>query len=135
VGSDPVAAGQRARDQPHRLLGQNGLYTQLFVFAMNKDAYEALPDDLKAVIDANSGIETAAMFGRVMDEGDATASSIAEELGNNIITLDEEETQRWMDTASPLIDSWIEEMTAQGLDAAMLVDEARAMIEKHANGN
>lgn len=115
--------------------GANGLYTQLFVFAMNKDAYEGLPDDLKAVIDANSGIETAAMFGRVMDEGDEAGLEIAEELGNNIITLDEEETQRWMDTASPLIDSWIEEMTAQGLDAAMLVEEARAMIEKHANGN
>jgi TRAP-type C4-dicarboxylate transport system substrate-binding protein len=114
--------------------GANGLYTQLFVFAMNKDAYEALPDDLKAVIDANSGIETAAMFGRVMDEGDAAGLKIAEDLGNNIITLDDEETQRWMDTAAPLIDSWIEEMTAQGLDAAMLVDEARALIEKHANG-
>jgi len=113
----------------------NGLYTQLFVFAMNKDAYEGLPDDLKAVIDANSGIEVAAMFGRVMDGGDAAGLKIAEELGNNIITLDDAETQRWMDAASPLIDSWIEEMTAQGLDAAMLVEQARAMIEKHANGN
>ena len=107
----------------------NGLYTQTFVFAMNKDAYEALPDDLKAVIDANSGIETAAMFGRVMDEGDEVGLAIARELGNNIITLDEEETQRWKDTASPLIDSWIEEMTAQGMDAAALVEEARALVE------
>ena len=113
--------------------GDHGLYTQTFVFAMNKDAYEAMPDDLKAIIDANSGIETAAMFGRVMDEGDVGGLKIAEDLGNNIITLDEEETQRWMDTASPLIDSWIEEMTAQGMDAEALVEEARALVQKHAN--
>ncbi len=112
--------------------GANGLYTQTFVFAMNKDAYENLPDDLKAVIDANSGIETAAMMGRVMDAGDEAGLKIAQDLGNNIITLDEAETQRWKDTAEPLIDAWIEEMTAQGMDAAALVEEARALIEKHA---
>src|SRR5690554_5612735 len=90
--------------------GANGLYTQTFVFAMNQASYDALPDDLKAVIDANSGIETAAMFGRVMDEGDVGGRKIAEDLGNNIITLDEAETKRWKDTAAPLIDAWIEEM-------------------------
>ncbi len=36
------------------------LYTTSFVFAMNKGVYDGLPDDLKAVIDANSG---AGVFG------------------------------------------------------------------------
>ena len=38
--------------------GTHGLYTQTFVVAMNKNAYNNLPDDLKKVIDDNSGIET-----------------------------------------------------------------------------
>ena len=112
--------------------GANGLYTQTFVFAMNNDAYEALPDDLKAVIDANSGIETAAMLGRVMDEGDAVGLKIAQDLGNNIVTLDEAETQRWKDAAAPVIDAWIEEMTAKGIDANALIEDAKAMMAKHA---
>lgn len=111
--------------------GDEGLYTQTFVFAMNQASYDALPDDMKAIIDANSGIEAAAMFGRVMDSGDEKGLKIAQDLGNNIITLDEAETQRWKDTAAPLIDAWIEEMNGKGMDANAMVDDARAMIAKH----
>lgn len=114
--------------------GTHGLYTQTFVVAMNQDSYDKLPDDLKAVIDANSGIETAAMFGRAMDEGDKAGLAIAQGLGNNIITLDEAETQRWKDTAEPLIEAWAAEMTAKGLDGKALVEEARALIDKYTVG-
>lgn len=111
--------------------GKNGLYTQTFVFAMNQAAYDKLPDDLKKVIDANSGIETAAMMGRVMDEGDKIGLAIAQKAGNNIITLDEAETQRWKDTAAPLVEAWEAEMAGKGIDGKALVAEARALIEKH----
>ena len=79
--------------------GANGLYTQTFVVAMNQAAYDKLPDDLKKVIDDNSGIEAAALFGRTMDEGDAIGLKIAQDRNNNIITLHEAETQRWKDAA------------------------------------
>lgn len=111
--------------------GANGLYTQTFVVAMNQAAYDKLPDDLKKVIDDNSGIEAAALFGRTMDQGDAVGLKIAQDRNNNVITLDEAETQRWKDAASPLIDAWIAEMNGKGLDAAMLVEDARALIAKH----
>lgn len=111
--------------------GANGLYTQTFVVAMNQAAYDKLPDDLKKVIDANSGIETAAMFGRAMDDGDKVGLKIAQDRKNNIITLDEAETQRWKDAATPLIDAWIAEMDGKGLDGKRLVEEARALIAKH----
>lgn len=114
--------------------GDHGLYTQTFLFAMNPASYEALPADLKKIIDDNSGLETAAMMGRVMDEGDKGGLAIAEKLGNNIITLDEAETQRWKDTAAPLIDAWAAEMTAKGMDGKALVEEASALIEKHGKG-
>lgn len=111
--------------------GDHGLYTQTFVFGMNKDAYDRLPDDLKAIIDANSGVETAAFFGRVMEEGDAIGLKIAQDRKNSIVQLDEAETQRWMDAATPIIDAWIEEMNGKGLNAANLVSEARDLIAKH----
>ncbi len=114
--------------------GANGLYTQTFVFAMNQDSYNNLPDDLKAIIDANSGVEAAAMMGRVMDEGDKVGLQIAQDRGNTIVTLDEAETQRWKDAAEPLIQKWVDEMTGAGMDAQALVDEARALIEKNSAG-
>ena len=114
--------------------GKNGLYTQTFVVAMNKSAYDALPDDLKKVIDDNSGIEAAAYFGRAMDAGDVAGKAIAEKLGNNIIVLDEAETKRWKDTAAPLIEAWEAEMTAKGKDGKALVEEANALVEKYSTG-
>lgn len=114
--------------------GKHGLYTQTFVVAMNKASYDALPDDLKKVIDDNSGIETAAFFGRVMDEGDLVGKAIAEKLGNNIIVLDDAETQRWKDAAAPIIEGWEAEMSGKGKDGKALVTEASALIEKYSAG-
>ncbi|ETD66580.1 C4-dicarboxylate ABC transporter [Pelistega indica] len=39
---------------------QPGLYSTLFTIAMNKQKYESLPDNLKAVIDKNSGADFSA---------------------------------------------------------------------------
>ncbi|MCB1452247.1 MAG: TRAP transporter substrate-binding protein [Rhizobiaceae bacterium] len=114
--------------------GKNGLYTLTFVVAMNKASYDKLPDDLKKVIDDNSGIETAAMFGRVMDGGDEVGLKIATDHGNNIITLDEAETQRWKDAASDITASWIAEMDAAGKDGNALLNEATALIDKNTGG-
>ena len=108
--------------------GDNGLYTQTFGFVMNKDSYNNLPDDLKAVIDNNSGLETSREFGRVMDEGDKVGLKIAQDMGNNIITLDEEETARWKAAAQPTIDKWIADMDASGNDGAALYAAAQAAL-------
>jgi len=112
--------------------GDHGLYTQTFVVAMNQASYDKLPDDLKKVIDANSGIETAAMFGKVMDMGDQVGLKIAQDRKNNIITLDEAETQRWKDAASSIEEGWIAEMSGKGLDAKAMVEEAKALVAKNA---
>ncbi|MES2840195.1 MAG: TRAP transporter substrate-binding protein [Pseudomonadota bacterium] len=111
--------------------GKEGLYTQTFAFSMNKASYDKLPPDLKAVIDKNSGIETAAMFGRAMDDGDKAGRAIAEKAGNNIVALDLAETQRWRRTAATVETDWINEMKAKNIDGAKLVSEARALIAKN----
>lgn len=54
--------------------GDRSLYNLFFIWAMNKKTYDALPDDLKAVIDANSGIETSAWMGHTMDRGEKLAA-------------------------------------------------------------
>lgn len=108
-----------------------GLYTATFVFAMNQAAYDELPDDLKAVIDANSGIEAAALFGTVMDEADKQGRQLAEEAGNTIIMLDDEEKARWMEAAQPVVENWIAGMDEKGLDGQALVDSAKEAIAKY----
>lgn len=111
--------------------GDHALYTTTFVLAMNKARYESLPDDLKKVIDDNSGQEFSAFAGKTQASADGPSRQIAVDRGNNIITLDEAETARWKEAAQPVIDNWVAEMTGKGLDGQALLDEARGLIEKY----
>jgi TRAP-type C4-dicarboxylate transport system substrate-binding protein len=111
--------------------GEYGLYTQTFGFTMNLDRYNSLSDDLKAIIDANSGVETARAFGAAMDAGDAVGLKIAQDAGNNIITLDEAETARWKEASQPTIDQWYADMQAAGVDGQALHKAAMDLVAKH----
>jgi TRAP-type C4-dicarboxylate transport system substrate-binding protein len=111
------------------------LYTTSFIFAMNKDKYDSLPDDLKAVIDANSGLEFSAFAGKTMQEYDAPTRKVAVDLGNNIIELTPDEIKEWRDASQPTIDAWVKEMDDKGLDGTGLLEEARGLIAKYTDGN
>jgi TRAP-type C4-dicarboxylate transport system substrate-binding protein len=102
----------------------DALYTTSFIFAMNKDKYDSLPDDLKAVIDANSGEEFSAFAGKQMQADDAGPRAAAVEMGNNIITLTPEQAEEWKAAAQGTIDEWYAEMEAKGIDGKAL--QARA---------
>ena len=113
--------------------GAQGLYTQTFAVAMNKASYDKLPADLKKIIDANSGSDTAAMFGRAMDEGDKVGLALAQKAGNKIHMLDVIETQTWRRTASGVRAVWYKEVAAKGLDGPKLASEAEALIAKYSS--
>jgi TRAP-type transport system periplasmic protein len=111
-----------------------GLYTLPFVFIMNRPAYEALPDDLKAVIDKHSGVALARTCGEVTAPGDVRARQIAVDLGNAIHTLDEAETQRWIEAAQPTIENWYAEREARGIDGRALHQAAKDLIAEETAG-
>lgn len=104
------------------------LYTAAFVLAMNKASYERLPDDLKAIIDANSGIELSAMAGGTSNKMDAPARQIAVDLGNTIFELTPEEIALWKAAAAPTIATWVEDMSKKDIDGQALLDEANALM-------
>ena len=111
--------------------GGKGLYTQTFAVAMNKAAYDKLAPDLKKVIDANSGMVAAAMFGHAMDEGDKIGLTVAKKAGNNIITLDPEQTARWQRVAAGTRAIWYKEVAEKGIDGPKLAQEAESLIAKY----
>lgn len=117
----------------HTSFGDQSLYTTTFIFAMNKDRYDALPDDLKAVIDANSGVEFSAFAGKQMQDDDAGPRQQAIDLGNNLITLPPEEVEKWKAAAQPTIDGWIAEMDEKGIDGTGLRARALELIEQNTN--
>ncbi|MBM1221678.1 TRAP transporter substrate-binding protein [Ponticoccus sp. SC2-23] len=107
------------------------LYNLTFVLAMNKDTYEGLPDDLKQVIDDNSGLEFSIFAGGTQADADGPARQIAVDNGNNIITISEEDADEWRAIAEPIYESWIADMDARGIDGQALIDEARALMDAY----
>lgn len=110
--------------------GEEALYTATIIMVMNKSAYEALPDDLRAILDAESGAAMAQAFSQVMVDYDAPGRQIAVDAGNNLITLDEAEVARWKAAAEPVIDRWVAEMDGKGIDGRALIDRAKALIDE-----
>lgn len=113
--------------------GPEALYTAAIVLVMNKAKYEALPDDLRAILDAESGAKLSAFAAEVMEANDKPGRDIAVAAGNNIIQLDEAEVARWKQAAQPVIARWVAEMEAQGIDGQALIDQAKASIAEKSN--
>ncbi len=107
------------------------LYTLTNLLAMNRQKYDSLPDDLKKVIDDNSGLEFSIFAGRTQQEADAPVRAATVERGNNIITLDEAETEKWRELSQPIHDAWVADMQGKGIDGQALIDEARERIDSY----
>jgi TRAP-type C4-dicarboxylate transport system substrate-binding protein len=110
-----------------------GLYTLTFSLAMNQAAYDALPEDLRAVIDRNSGLELSVFAGGTQADADGPARQIAVDRGNNIITIPAAEAAQWAELVRPLYDRWVADMAGRGIDGQALIDEARALMAAWGN--
>jgi len=110
-------------------------YTVTFTLSMNRERYESLPDDLRAVIDQNSGLEFSVFAGGTQADSDGPARQLAVDRGNNIITIPEAEVAAWRTAAQPIYDTWIADMAAQGIDGQALIDEARRLMAEYEAAN
>lgn len=109
------------------------LYNLAFIMAMNKDRYESLPEDLRAVIDANSGLEFSVFAGGTQADADGPARQIAVDRGNNIITVTD--TADWDALARPIYETWVADLESRGIDGQALIDEARALMAEYTANN
>jgi len=108
---------------------QPAMYTAVFIYAMNKAKYDSLPPELKKVIDANSGAETSAAFGKAQGDADIPGRKLSEK--NTFNTIPAAEIENWKTAAQPVIDSWVSDVTAKGANGKALLDSARSLIEKY----
>jgi TRAP-type C4-dicarboxylate transport system substrate-binding protein len=107
------------------------LYTLTFVLAMNKEKFDSLPADLQKVIDDNSGLQFSVFAGGTQADSDGPSREMALDLGNNVITLDADQTAEWRELSQPIYDKWLADMAEKGKDGQALLDEAQMLIEKY----
>lgn len=106
--------------------GDLAIYTATFVLAMNQDVYDDMPDDLRAILDAETGKAMSAFAGQVMIDADTFGRSKA--TGNNIITLETDEVARWIEAAKPVYERWVARAAEEGFDGNTAISQAKALI-------
>ncbi|MEL6267741.1 MAG: TRAP transporter substrate-binding protein, partial [Pseudomonadota bacterium] len=91
-----------------------GFYALAFVATMNRARYEALPGDLKAAIDANSGMDWALAAGRGYDQGDIDGRARTLESGT-LHAIEGAERAEWEAAATRTTEAYLAELEARGL--------------------
>lgn len=118
--------------QNHTEFDGAALYNITFVLAMNKGVYNGLSDDLKAVIDRNSGLDFSVWAGGVQSDSDAPARQVAVDLGNQIVTISKADAEaNWLPMVAPIYADWVADMQTKGIDGQSLLDEAKALMAEY----
>ena len=103
----------------------------VFLFAMNKERYESLPEDLRRIIDDNSGAAIASMIGEGWDAVEVRGTEVLTDGGGTMHRLSADSMASFDARSQSVVDRWIEEMASQGVDGAALVEKARAAVAAH----
>ena len=105
--------------------------TSTFLFAMNKDRYDSLPDDLKQVIDEQSGRALAEEMGVAWNEVEPKGKQIAEDAGNSVVALPAEASAAFDAPFEAVAQRWVSEANENGVDGEALLEKARAAVAEH----
>lgn len=106
--------------------------TTTFLLAMNRAKYDALPAELKAVIDANSGPHAAALSGAMWEEQSLVVEELVRQRGHTVTQISAHDAARWKKAAEPAIQAWLRHAKEKGRNGEKLLADARAMVAKYA---
>jgi TRAP-type transport system periplasmic protein len=109
------------------------LSSRTFVLAMNKDAYDQLPRELKPIIDRNSGMAAAGMAGTMWDVQAAAVANDVGERGDVIVTLLPEAVAHWRKTTEPVVNAWLKDMKEQKVDGGKMLASIHTLLTKYQN--
>lgn len=101
-------------------------YSSAIMVTMNKDKYNSLPDDLKKVIDDNSGMQMAAAAGKVFDAEDAKYMAEAKAKGDTMIDIpDPLNDPKWKGPLEAGTEKYLNDVAALGLDPQTVYQKAK----------
>lgn len=96
--------------------------------AMNEKKYDALPADLRKLIDDSMGMEAARRFGAKFDEAEAAGRRYLVDKKVEIILPSADETQAFRAPLKPVVEQAIDAVQAKGLPARKFFEDLRARV-------
>ncbi len=101
-------------------------YTTAMFVVMNKDKWNALPDEVKKVFDELSD-QWVDVHGNAWDKADQEGREFTKSLDNEVIQLSEEESRKWREAVEPVIMDYAQN-TPNG---QAYVDKVQSLIDKY----
>lgn len=112
-------------------VAETAMISATVIFVMNERKYNSLPDELKRVIDNNSGRETSAWVSGEFEAANAAGRNAALSRGNDVYALSGTEMQRWMEATRPVLAGWIDDMNKRGANGQALYERAVELINQY----
>jgi TRAP-type C4-dicarboxylate transport system substrate-binding protein len=111
-----------------------GLYSSSFGFFMNQEKWNKLAKQDQDVIEKFSGEYAARSNGKSWDTADKVGLDALKAAGANIITADAGMQAEAKKRSGPIIEDWIKQASAKGVNAKAILDEFHAELKKVAAG-
>ncbi len=102
-----------------------------FQVSMNKARWDSLPADIKKAFDTVNSEAWVREVGEIWTRTEDIGIGIAKKAGNKHIVLTESEMAAFREKLEPVVQRWIDEVKAKGIDGAALVKTARELIAKY----
>ena len=100
-----------------------------FGLIMNEDKYNSLPDNLKKVIDNNSGHAFGDWAASLIDAQNAKMKDEVMGLDGHVITIASDDVlAEYKSILAPVESEWLDEMQGKGLDGQAVLNRAREVI-------
>lgn len=107
------------------------LYNNVFFITMNLDKWNSLdPKDQEAIEKVNEQFFNEVAI-NLWDKQNESALAYALKEGVEVITLSEEEQDRWINMVTPIQDNFVAQMNQKGLPGQEILDKVKALAEQY----
>ncbi len=111
-----------------------GMYSSAFGFFMNEDKWNKLPRQDQEALEKISGEWIARHAGASWDTADQKGLDALKKSGVKIVNANAEMVAEVKKRSAPIIDEWVKQASAKGVDAARILAEFREELRKVAAG-
>ena len=107
-----------------------GMYSSAFGFFMNEDKWNKLAKQDQEAIEKISGEHIARLAGQSWDEADKRGFEALKKSGVKIVNASPEFVAEVRKRSAPIVEDWIKQASAKGVDAAKILAEFREELKK-----
>src|SRR5438445_398959 len=111
-----------------------GMYSSAFGFFMNEEKWNKLPKQDQEAIEKISGEYIARLAGNSWDEADRKGMEALKKSGVKIVHANPAFVAEVKKRSAPIVEEWIKQASAKGVDAARILTEFQDELKKVAAG-